>query len=816
MKRNFENMPRDIQELTNMVAFGTRVDDVSGFSKPSTRVMDRVFGSVHDILYTTLPLFEADTYQLFPTPETNITAVELMFPDKTLQSSVALLENGTVVSKKQPLTARVKSTARTLAFLKLCGQPCVKQFHSQVTAAVQSTAGLRTRWSAVAYDAFAGMLTVANDSSKHCANVLLIRKQLYAMHSTVPMTRNLMVQAVTASAHCDICVSAAAEIRAHERTVFEVIKELVDTWKQVCKSFFISYRPAHTSLTPTLFCPKGQEAVNQAVYKKCVAAGQAKQCTPVTQLGFSADAGFEHNVAAALKVCGRTLRGTRIRNILHSHSGTVIGHWNDAAVTTCVCDALQDSVLAKLVSILPDVNMHAVMAVACDVAALSAQLFVFETETQRLLRTCCTDVNVDMSVLSTETFAYLSTCVAEVEAAGCKVAHSVCKLKDTMDASSQLQFAWDRCAAITKDVTVQRHKEADANGQTCSWCPEGNIEVMAYTSHGERSMQRSSTQHSQYAVHVSSGNIYCMDKQCLERRGAGSLDLDSVHGAVLEGRLRDPMHDHLQRQGCVVCGKRHGFLVVDNGRGIRCGSCNTRVHSAPSVVEWHSDKNCPNPGAGITTAVDTATVSCQGCGLVLSDYMFVENEADERVYADEDDDPRHHGSRPSPYLSSGSDVTYISVPHGDSCDSAALRRVARIHSRMNTYVYTDDCMRLTSWVKKDDHVKKFQRMVEDAMEMREIVINRAALAAALQTFKDIRWHTEKVTSARFIMFTLVCRAMLESESAAVASLHDTRVCRTCCADIPVRFIHKHIMTCGKPAMQPEKKKKRCREPEYLL
>jgi hypothetical protein len=821
MKRTFESMPRDIQELTNMVAFGTRVDDATGFSKPTTSVMNRVFGSVHDIMYTALPLFEADTYQLFPSPPPDTRTVELLFPDKTLQSSVPLLENGTVRCKRQPLRARVKSTARTLAFMKLCGQPAVAHLHSQITAAVEASTQMRSRWTGVAYDGFSGMLSVANDSSKHCGNVLVIRKRLYASHAALPMSRNLMVQAVTASApHCDACVSAACAIRDHEQSVFGLAKEFIDTWKGVCKTFFVScdMTPA---VAPTTFCPKGEEAVAQAVYAQCMSAGQAKKVSPVTHLDFSPGAGFEHNLAVALQVCGCTLRGTRIRNILHGHSGTVIGHWNDAAVTAGVCDALHDSTLARLVSILPDVNLHAVLAVACDVAALSAHVNVFACEIQRLLRSCCTDVNVDMSVLSTDAFSYLTSCVAAVQDAGCTLAQTVLKLKDAVDDASQLQFAWNRCAAIVKDVSVHRHRDADRKDQhPCSWCPEGNVEVMAYSSEGDRSLRSSSTRHAEYAQDASTGTIYCVNRQCLERRcqrpppEAGDL-LVFARTVVAAGHARDPMQDRLHGSGCAVCGKTSGFTVSADGRGVRCGSCQTLVHSAASVVEWHSDPRCPDPGAGITTAVDTATVTCQGCGLVLSDYMCLDEGADERNYADEDDDPRHHGVRSSPFLSTGSDVTYISVPKGDSCDSVALRKVARVHSRMNTYVFTDDCMRLTSWVKKDDHVKKFQRMAEEALEMREVCVSRAALATALQTFTDIRWHTEKVTSARFIMFTLMCRAMLDTERAVPQ--HEMRVCRVCSADIPVRFIHKHLMTCGKQAAVPalKKKKKRCREPEYL-
>jgi len=95
------------------------------------------------------------------------------------------------------------------------------------------------------------------------------------------------------------------------------------------------------------------------------------------------------------------------------------------------------------------------------------------------------------------------------------------------------------------------------------------------------------------------------------------------------GTLKDPVQDFLANEGrCRVCRCSTHFAVVADGSSIACTKCKATVHTACELSERHDEASgCVNP-AGVLTSIETGTVTCLGCGLILCDYVCIDIEPD--------------------------------------------------------------------------------------------------------------------------------------------------------------------------------------------
>ena len=389
-----------------------------------------------------------------------------------------------------------------------------------------------------------------------------------------------------------------------------------------------------------------------------------------------------------------------------------------------------------------------------------------------------------------------------------KLLQSATQLKTAVGSTHCLNSALARVLLMEHAGRLKSSKGDETRARTL--CPLGNVEVLTYSNDGAAKIRRAETQHAKFGQ-SKDGRIFCIHPACVQARGGGCAMpetdsrqdmLDFVSTSVDAGTLEDPVQHFLSNEGrCRVCKCSTYLKVVREGKSIACVKCSATVHTSCLLVERHdAASGCVDPGAGVFTSQEQGSVTCLGCGLVLSDSLCIESEADERVFLDEEDDPTHHAAAASPFLSNGSNVTFISRGRGSSKASAedvkSFKKYAWMHSKMNSYVSSDDLMRLTTWVKRDSHVKHLQDIITDCTAAGILQLSKTSQDIVMQRFKDIRWSSEKMYGIRLVVFALVAYEVIESrERASLFKYHEYSTCCGCGEKVFFRDLRVHLLAC---------------------
>ena len=824
-RASFASLPRNGEELEFLLAFGNQLDDSQDFPKTNSRVIDTVFGSATDL---TFQLTErapgSNIYDLFPPPGSEIFKVELVFSDGTLKGGVFLLEDGSIESAKAPSFARVRSVARSTAFAKLCAQPCVTAFGLLVSAAQQKMGESVLAWQATAYNAFSSILDIMRDPARHCEHVRETRDELCAVHSSGKVTTNLLLEAFKRAAEqpsaCFVCSGAAKDVIRHQKSLTEALFPALDCAKAVWGAFFQTFGigSAFSARYPLLsFSPRGLQERTRDAYDQCAAQCEKKHVEAILCADFVAEPLSEKEL---FKMCGKSGRAVRLRDVSGPKlAGSVAGHWNDACVSSHVCERVYEPVLSRLLVVATEVDTEAVLAVARDVLDLRAHVESLEADFLRCLRTCCARVSVDMRELHVPTFEALSRSLAGLQSRLPKTAASVTKLQAVVDAAACFDAALNRVLNIERGVRERDCRKEGPRARTV--CPHGNQDYLMYTNDGKTKIKRAETQHARFGQSAS-GRIYCIHPTCVKNRG-GKLPqeegddcmLQYVAARVAAGDMTDPVHDFLCDEGrCRVCHGSEHFQVTDNGTSISCTECSVTVHVPSTLVERHDDESgCLNPAAGIVTEPATGSMTCLGCGVVLSDYTCIDSGPDERVFLDDEgaEDPTHHCAAASPFLTNGSNVTFISKPRPTKAaterDVRDCKKIVYIHNKMNRYVCADDMMRLTTWVKRDGHIKALHRVIYDVSRTDSLRLTKQSQDFILSRFRDIRWSSEKIYSIRLLVFVLVvCEVARARERAEQFNPVPLSTCTACGVTLSFREVQAHLIRCRSSMKDTMKKK----------
>ena len=623
---------------------------------------------------------------------------------------------------------------------------------------------------------------------------------------------------------CGTCLSAAAAIEAEREKLHALLRPVFGHVKATLSAFFTDFviGSGFARRYPLLaFSPAGCEERTQHAYDRCVKTGLRKQDAQLHGGGKSkafevADVDTE---AGMLRACGRSSRAVRLRDVSGpDFTSTVAGHWNDACVTAHVCESTHESVLARLVVVTPETDIEAVLNVARGLQGLAKHADGLEAEFGASLRSCCTRAAVDARELDVATFERLEQAVQRLASQFKHLTQVVLVLVKTIQAASCC-FDSSLGRLLQAEHTARVRAEADAaSAPRCAkvprartLCPLGRHEYLTYRNDGTTKLVRSENQHACFGS-TKNGRIVCIDPTCVKLRGGDDAVEDLlayVSEAVAAGVLQDPVHDFLQNEGrCRVClGSAH-FAVTDSGRSIACTRCRTTVHTSVTLVERHdAASGCLNPAAGVSVATECGTLTCLGCGLVLSDYMCIDSEADERVFLDDDmADPTHHAAAASVFLTNGSNVTYLSKPRDATpAQARCYAKYAYTHQKLNTYVFTDNAMRLTTWVKRDAQIKALQQMMQDLALTGLLRLAKTSQDVVVSRFHAIRWSSEKMCGTRLLVFALVVCEVVEARERFAAFRHVAQ--STCCAcgeTLACVDVRPHLLRCG---MDTRRKKK---------
>lgn len=778
--------PSTYGELVSLLNVCSHIDLVDTL-RHKVPLAEMAFGSPDDVTYEVHHDHD-DLYTLVPTPSPGV-PVELVFPDRTLQSNVMVDECGNVYAKIHPAGARVKSTARRYAFTKLCAQPVMRQFSTFVDQTVQRVHAAFNEWNSYAYSAFVRILQIAKDSTFICEDVKLQRKRLYASSCSSPIRHNLLVQSLLGSGFgphsCDMCSSGATAIRAIELELKRIVHAICQPAREVFNMFFL-----HTAANNVQKCdvcafsPPHRAQSTYDLYKYMVA--NAKHTAARTEpFGFS-ELGDLNTVL--MSACASTSKTTRVRI---TQSCPYTGHWNDACVTSAVCTAVGESVLNQLLVITPDVSVEHLNAVAVKVDMLFKASLVAEKEMQKRLRDYCTNVSVSFSDLEAGMFTSLTSMLQNVLGALDAAASTIANLHAVIHTDAFLDSMVAKLKTQEHACRVQEQKSVLA----ISRCPIGNEEYILY---GISRFPEKGFQHNMFGV--CKGTVYCIHPACVQNRFGGvvpSGDLtDFVHDAVQKGLLTDPMQSYLDANPCVACKVKTAFGVSEDKAAVFCTACGTNVHCMPMVREKHCSKECRNPLAGIDTCLESGMATCRGCGEVVCDYLCIEEGEDERSYAEDGDEGNacRTGRVSNVYLSEGSDVTFLSSTK--NCDPSAVRRFASMQNKINKYVFREEYLRTTTWVRRDAHMELFQDVVQSLEERRVIKLTKASTHNAFERFKTIRWVNEKMCGMNAVMLAIIILALQESKAACqLVKGNDRGVCTHCGAEMQRSAISAHMRAC---------------------
>ena len=815
IRNSFSSMPRNGDELARLLAFGACLDEARGFPCTSMGVNDVVFGDPKDTMYKLTPRCLGGTmYTLTPAPPPSVYKVELMLSGSTLQSNVFLQQDGSIESRKLPEFARVKSFARTSAFARLCAQPCAEAFYTQMVSVESSVSTTCAAWKSVAYDAFAAILKVLQNPSQHCADVRKLRDELCAAHANSKVTTNFMREAILKAAHqpsaCVVCLEAAAIIEAEQERLNAVLLPVFARVKAACSAFFCEFVAggSFSDVYPLLsFAPAGRDASTMQAYDRCMEK-IAKNQRPTVPLP-TADCAMETE-GNILRWCGHSSRAVRLRDVAGpGFTNTVAGHWNDACVTAHVCENIGESVLARLVVISPETDMDAVLEVAKDVQELARLAEALEVDFKARVRTCCTRVAVDSRELDVLGFERLDAAIQKLVLQAQRLPQTVLKmLKGVRAASCCFDATLSRLLQAEMTVRVRACSEESlvASRRVRTLCPLGRNEYLTYSNDGKTRITRADTQHAHFGV-TCEGRIVCVHPACVQNRLQNKHEVpktataEDVARAVSAGELSDPVQEFLQTEGrCRVCLGSDHFAVTDDGSSIVCSRCKATVHTPTTLIERHdAASGCVNPAAGISTALEIGTVTCLGCGLVLSDYVCVDSEADERVFLDDGaPDPTHHSAAASAFLTNGSNVTFLAKPRDATPEEVrGFAKYACTHHKMNTYVYTDNAMRLTTWVKRDGHVRALQTLLHDVSPTELLKLSKTSQDVIVSRFRAIRWSNEKMCGTRLLVFALVaCEVVAARDRFATFKPVKTSMCCACGKVLLFGEVRTHLLHCG--------------------
>ena len=815
----FSSMPRNAEELATLLSFGENLDRSRVFpstasSTSRSSVVQSVFGNPKDtVFHLKARLIAAEggkVYDLIPHPLGDVYKVELIFSDNTLRDNVFLTEDGSIESDKTPVFARVKSPARKIAFTRLCAQPCTKALHASINEMQQRMQVQAVSWSAVSYDAFTAILDIVKDPLRQCKDVKLMRDRLCSVRTGSKVKTHVLVEAFLKSAAqpeaCPICVAASHDIRSHQNVLNAAIGPVLESIRRLHVSFFMSFEvgTASREMYPLLsFSPRGCEAKSRLGYEQTVKQCLDKTLHPV----ISADDAFATvplTSSSLLRWCGRYSRAARLRDVSGpDFSNRIEGHWNDACVTAHVCEELKESVLTRLLVITPETDAELVLAIARDLQDLARHAVVLEAAFGRCMRACCASVDVDMCALDVSMLDAVTAHLDELKGKAQKLMLSMQRLSSAVENAACFDGVLSRVLNTEYVARARSCKEEEKKARTL--CPLGNAEFLCYSNDGTTKIKRAASQHASFGQ-AEDGRIFCVHPSCVVARGgrdgmpvSESDMLAFVRSRVDAGTLKDPVQDFLANEGrCRVCRCSTHFAVVADGSSIACTKCKATVHTACELSERHDEASgCVNPAAGVLTSIETGAVTCLGCGLVLCDYVCIDTEPDERVFHDEGEDPTHQSAAASPFLSNGSNVTFISRVRGaDVVDTKTFNKYAWMHGKMNKYVLAEDAMRLTTWVKRDSHVKWLQEVILDATASGLLQLTKMSQDVVMQRFRDIRWSSEKMYNIRLAAFALVACEVIESrERLASIRFHEFSTCSCCGLKLSYTHVAKHLRQC---------------------
>lgn len=778
------SLPSNFKELWGLIQFGTKLDFVDELAKSSTSVSELVFGTTEDVKFDVLAV-EGQLYNV-QNKNAHDKSVELVFPDRTIQPSVHVDEIGNFTSTRAPEYARVKASARKVAFARLCARTFVNEFATEVQAAAGKIQQGAAVWHEKAYDTFQSIISIAKQ--RLCKDVMMERETLYRQHINVTVKRNLMVESVLNSGSCAVCKQAAADLYRFKQVIQDCVSPMLDAVQTVRSQFFIE-RPADVNDdAATAFCPDHLKDKVHDLFHRVLVSNQsrARGCQPPLAggaFGFSA-CSPSSNLSLAVNICSATCKTSRVRDTLPSQIDAVVGHWNDAAVTAALCKASGESVLSALVMVVPELDVSIVLQAAIDIDELAKLAYSLDLEFKRRLKDCCVDLRLTFSDLNAEMFAGTSKLVTELDLCMGRVVKSVQRLQEYISGAANFE------AILTK--TFVQEREALLKQQKCcvSRCPLGNVDYILL---GGGRFPEKGYQHSCFGIRE--GRIYCIDPACVQNRNNGVPVSGDLLKFVHEGGVSDPMQDFLSHKPCSVCENSSKFTLSGDGTTIHCGTCDTGVDCPPTVVEKHDSPQCPDPLRGIQTCMESGMAHCVACGVVVCDYLCIDQGEDDRTFADDEESSSRHGYQSNPFLSAGSDKTYISYAAGSN--PSYVKRIANGHRGLNKYVLREDGSRTTTWVKRDAHIEQFQRIIESC----DYKLTRASITRATKRFQTLRHDSEKMCSIRLVIFALFAAAMLETRD----SLKYVSVCSTCMccgATMSRRDISKHMRECkikNKPA-----------------
>lgn len=737
------SVPENFEELLSLLLVGSRIDSLEGLLKSNGSVIESVFGSTLETSFrvTTVGLH---TYALEDRRDLSPDIVDVIFEDGTMTPNVPVV-NGIFQCLRDPVRASVRSTVRTRAFLRLCVLPMITQLCAAIDHACERLETVNAAWSS---DAF-GMLKSIVDKSVQALS------ECSKPSASLSTTGNVAVEAVLASPKS----AAHIHVKSSLATLQSWIKDVVEACSAVHACMFSAKAESKDACAEEAvlrFCCPSMVHETLRTYNRALVVCSARQA-----LAMPTTLPRDITPEQAMALCAASCRATRVRVKACESLQPVLANWNDANVTSQLCNKLGDSLFCRCVVVVPDLDIKPIFKVAMEISELKRSVDGFDIDFRRRMRRHFCSTLTDLDVHAYEHTQHQLQCIRDLVLRIKTLVHA---FKSSVDTASCIQTSLRRTIKMSVAARVADLK-AD---QGPTRCPHDNINFNVYDSDD---VHFQSHCHGEFQFSECTGAIVCVHPKCV------SL-------------VPNPTTEWLSKHSCIACDSRNKWRVEgEKNDRIVCESCGTKV-TVPSVtMDKHGWKECPDPCAGIETCIESKR--CLGCGMVVVSKLYIDDEEDERTFADDDVSSARHSFKANPYLSSDADVTFIQLASGDN---GSGKRLKQMHALMNRSYFPDDRMRATTKFRKDDHVRKFCDLLRDAREANELSLSTLAYEDVMEKFRSIRWHSEKISGVRLIMFALVMYGVMETRKARGPA---TGVCPHCEVTFRRHEMSVHMRSCDK-------------------